>query len=62
LIAVALCIAASLTAPAGTNPRSIVGLWDVHYSSDGEEYFHTAPLPHSPHARARPVREREYTA
>jgi hypothetical protein len=39
-MAVALCLVTSLTARAGTN-RSIVGLWDVHYSSDGEEYFHT---------------------
>jgi hypothetical protein len=41
LIGMALCLVTSLTARASTNPRSIVGLWDVHYSSDGEEYFHT---------------------
>jgi hypothetical protein len=40
LIAVALCLVTPLTAQAGTN-RSIVGLWDVHYSEGGTEYFHT---------------------
>src|SRR5437899_9761095 len=46
IMAVALCLLGSMTARAGTN-RSIVGLWDVHYSEDGVEYFHTYQQWHS---------------
>jgi hypothetical protein len=46
LIAVALCLLASVTARAGTS-RSIVGLWDVHYFAGTTEIFHTYVQWHS---------------